>query len=430
MSTALDAIIIGAGPAGCTAAIRLAAAGWSVAIVEKRAFPRRKVCGECIAASNLPLLDALGVGEAFNALAGPALRQVGLFVGKRRIVAPLPPMADATHRWGRALGREHLDTMLLARAKSLGAQVWQPWSVKQQQRDGELHVCTLSQSGAEGDVELSAPLLIDAHGAWETAPRSSHAGDDNARTPHRDSDLLAFKSTWRSANLAPGLLPVLAFKGGYGGIVLGDHGLTTLAFCIRRDALQAVRARQPQITAAQAALAHVQAECAGVNEVLAGAELVGPWLAVGPLQPGIRSAWRDDGSFAIGNAAGEAHPILGEGMSMAIQSAWLLCDRLIAHRTNAGTRALTPSGWSSVGRDYARAWRSSFAPRVRLAATCAHLAMRPQAAGLLLPVLQQWPSLLTQGARAAGKVRQAAVIVPDPIATSTPRPPPTLGVHG
>jgi flavin-dependent dehydrogenase len=197
MSTALDAIIIGAGPAGCTAAIRLASAGWSVAIVEKRAFPRRKVCGECIAA-----------------LAGPALRQVGLFVGKRQIVAPLPPMAHATHRWGRALGREHLDTMMLARAKSLGAQVWQPWTVKRQLREGELHVCTLSQPGGQADVELSAPLLVDAHGAWESAPRSDPARDDDARIPHRDSDLLAFKSTWRSANLAAGLLPVLAFKGG------------------------------------------------------------------------------------------------------------------------------------------------------------------------------------------------------------------------
>lgn len=434
MNAGLDAIIVGAGPAGCTAAIRLASAGWSVAIVEKRAFPRRKVCGECIAASNMPLLDALGIGEEFDALAGPDLRQVGLFVGKRQIVAPLPPMAHATHRWGRALGREHLDTMLLARAKTLGVQVWQPWSVKRQQRDGELHVCTLSQPGAEADVELAAPLLIDAHGAWEAAPRSGQAGDDYARTPHRDNDLLAFKSTWRSANLAPGLLPVLAFKGGYGGIVLGDHGLTTLAFCIRRDALQAVRAHQPHSTAAQAALAHVQAECAGVTEELAGAELVGPWLAVGPLQPGIRAAWRDDGSFAIGNAAGEAHPILGEGMSMAIQSAWLLCDRLIAHRTQAGTRALTQSDWSSVGHAYARAWRSSFAPRVRLAATCAHLAMRPQAAGLLLPLLQQWPSLLTRGARAAGKVRQAAVTASDPMKTPSPRnppsTPPTLGVHG
>jgi len=60
MNTEFDAVIIGAGPAGSSAAIMLARAGWSVALIEKQKFPRRKVCGECIAANNLPLLRALG----------------------------------------------------------------------------------------------------------------------------------------------------------------------------------------------------------------------------------------------------------------------------------------------------------------------------------------------------------------------------------
>ena len=75
MQTEFDAIIIGGGPAGSSAAILLARAGWSVALVEKQIFPRRKVCGECIAASNLPLLEALGIGVAFEAAAGPELRR-------------------------------------------------------------------------------------------------------------------------------------------------------------------------------------------------------------------------------------------------------------------------------------------------------------------------------------------------------------------
>lgn len=71
MQTAYDVLIVGAGPAGATAATLLARAGWSVAVVEKQAFPRRKVCGECIAASNLPLLQALGIDlAAFKAAAG------------------------------------------------------------------------------------------------------------------------------------------------------------------------------------------------------------------------------------------------------------------------------------------------------------------------------------------------------------------------
>src|SRR5215472_3778108 len=56
----LDALIVGAGPAGSAAARLLAAAGWSVALVEKAAFPRRKVCGEFISATTMPVLKACG----------------------------------------------------------------------------------------------------------------------------------------------------------------------------------------------------------------------------------------------------------------------------------------------------------------------------------------------------------------------------------
>jgi len=40
-----DAVVIGAGPAGSATAILLARLGWSVALVERQRFPRRKVCG-------------------------------------------------------------------------------------------------------------------------------------------------------------------------------------------------------------------------------------------------------------------------------------------------------------------------------------------------------------------------------------------------
>src|ERR1035437_4455588 len=98
MTSKFDAVIVGAGPAGSSAAIRLARAGWSVALIEKQRFPRRKVCGECIAASNLPLLEALGIGPAFEASAGPELRKVALMRGDRMIVADLPPATHLKYR--------------------------------------------------------------------------------------------------------------------------------------------------------------------------------------------------------------------------------------------------------------------------------------------------------------------------------------------
>jgi len=154
----------------------------------------------------------------------------------------------------------------------------------------------------------------------------------------------------------------------------------------------------PGLSAAETVLAHVRKSCRGVREALATARLEGPWLSAGPIRPGIRPRF-SGGIFCIGNAAGEAHPIIAEGISMAIQSAWLLCERLTARRSQALTRAAL----EEVGRDYAVAWHNCFAPRVRAAALFARLAMRPAAVTLLLPLLRLFPAMLTLGASWSGK---------------------------
>ncbi|MEO7057314.1 MAG: FAD-dependent oxidoreductase, partial [Caldimonas sp.] len=130
MKTRFDVAIVGAGPAGASAAILLARAGWSVVLVERQAFPRRKVCGECVAASNLDLLDVLGIGAAFDRLAGAELRRVALMHGQRTVVANLPGSDGDAPRWGRALGREHLDTLLAEAAEAAGATRLQPWALQ------------------------------------------------------------------------------------------------------------------------------------------------------------------------------------------------------------------------------------------------------------------------------------------------------------
>lgn len=395
-----DAIVIGAGPAGSSAAALLARNGWSVALVEKQAFPRRKVCGECIAASNLPLLDALDVGQAFAALAGPPLRRVALMSGARTVVANLPASPHPVHRWGRALGREQLDALLLGRAQACGAVVLQPWSLQSLTGRGGDHECRIVAAGGESATTLRAPLVIAAHGSWEPLPVQRAA----QRSRRRPSDLLAFKANFRDADLAPGLLPVLSFRGGYGGMVVADGGLTTLACCVRADRLRASRAARGGASAGEVVEDLLRRECEGVDAALRGARRQGAWLAAGPLAPGIRL--RVDGAdapLAIGNAAGEAHPIVGEGISMALQSAWLLCDLLVRHRDVLLDGAECGQAHRHVQGLHAARWRAQFAPRLRLAALLAHVAMRRAP----MPLLDAWPGLLTQAARWSGKLRCA-----------------------
>ena len=94
--------------------------------------------------------------------------------------------------------------------------------------------------------------------------------------------------------------------------------------------------------------------------------------------------------------------MIAEGITMAMQSAWLLCERLVA-RSKEG---LTSQTLHEIGSDYAAAWRRSFAWRIRLAALFAHLAARPAAVELLLPLFRLFPATLTRGARWSGKANE------------------------
>jgi len=224
------------------------------------------------------------------------------------------------------------------------------------------------------------------------------------RGQRRPSDLFAFKANFRRSAIEPDLLPVLSFAGGYGGMVVADDGMATLAGCIREDRLGRDREANPGERAGDVFEAILRRECAGVFAALQGAEREGPWLATGPIRPGVRLG-QGDGIFRIGNAAGEAHPIVGEGISMAIQSAFVLAALLVPERRRLVEPDSAADAQATLLHEYEARWRQRFAQRLRVAAAFAHLAMRPWAAAAAWPVVRAWPGLLTHGARWSGKTR-------------------------
>jgi menaquinone-9 beta-reductase len=386
-----DVLIVGGGPAGATAGVLLARAGWSVAVVEKKEFPRRKVCGEFVSATTVQTLRTLGLDENFLVQAGPPVRRVGLYAGDLTLSAPMPPAKNVPAQWGRALGREHLDTLLLEAAAKAGAEILQPWTAKAIGHIDGGHWCAV-EAGKRG-MTLSARLLLAANGSWEPGVLP-----EQAPPAHRSSDLLAFKAHFHNAALPRDLMPLLIFPGGYGGMVHSDGGRVSLSCCIRRDALQRCRRIYPAPHAGDSVLAHIRASCRGVDEALAAANPDGVVLAAGPIQPGIRPRYAN-GIFFTGNAAGEAHPIIAEGISMAIQSAWLLSRRLLARESDTRSAA----GIDGIGRAYAADWRRVFAPRLYAAAIFAQLAQHSPATLPLWRAVRWFPRILTLGARLSGK---------------------------
>ena len=63
-----DVAIVGAGPAGSSAAIALARKGYSVALLDKEQFPREKLCGDFLNPVSWPLLRELNVERGSRAL--------------------------------------------------------------------------------------------------------------------------------------------------------------------------------------------------------------------------------------------------------------------------------------------------------------------------------------------------------------------------
>ena len=382
-----DAIVIGAGPAGSSTAIALAQHGWSVAMVEKAVFPRRKVCGEFMSGTSLALLDRLGVGDVWRAEAGPEIRRVGFFSGDVSAQARMP---IARTGLGRALGRDRLDYILLQAAERAGVEILQPCKAVAIDRRDDLQFVTV-EAGQHQKV-LSAPVIIAAHGSWEPGKLPSQL----ERTS-QPSDLFGFKAHFSGAALPPDLMPLLVFPGGYGGMVTADRGRVSISCCIRRDVLSELRQRFGNIAAADALSRHVQASCRGVATVLAGAELDGPWLAAGPIHPGIRAGY-DQGIFRVGNIAGESHPVIAEGISMALQSGWLLARELVASGKGH-------EGHDEAGRRYERAWRRQFSARLRAAALIARIAIGPGGGTAMRAVIKNFPAALTLGARLSGKTQ-------------------------
>ena len=109
-------LIAGGGPAGAAAAITARQEGSSVAVVERAASPRHKVCGEFLSPGAREALEALGAWDDFVSLGPCPIARCRLRLGSHTTHWTLPECA-----WG--LSRLQLDALLLGKAAALGAAV-------------------------------------------------------------------------------------------------------------------------------------------------------------------------------------------------------------------------------------------------------------------------------------------------------------------
>ncbi len=145
-----DVVIVGAGPSGSSCAYWLADAGWDVAVVEKKRFPREKTCGDGLTPRAVRQLADMGLE---GALAG-SHRHTGLRSCGWGLVLEMPwPEHPVFPPYGYTITRHDLDGLVAERAQKAGATLHQHTEV--------LEPLLTESSGAE----VLEPLLAESSGA-------------------------------------------------------------------------------------------------------------------------------------------------------------------------------------------------------------------------------------------------------------------------
>jgi len=117
-----DVLVIGAGPGGSSCAYWLAEAGWDVAVVEKKHFPREKTCGDGLTPRAVRQLADMGLE---GALLG-SHRYIGLrSQGFGHVVELAWPEHPSFPSYGYTITRRDLDGLVAGRAAKAGATLWE-----------------------------------------------------------------------------------------------------------------------------------------------------------------------------------------------------------------------------------------------------------------------------------------------------------------
>jgi geranylgeranyl reductase family protein len=328
---AYDVAIVGAGPAGSTAAYRLARAGARVLLVDRATFPRDKPCGGGVtgrAARLLPFSIEPVVEDVIERL------ECRLQYGPRFERAARTPLALMTQR-------RRLDHFLLEKAAEAGTEV----------RDG-VKVTDVRANGLAVDGEdVQARIVIGADGCNGTTARALDLGSEIVHGVALEAN---FPHDARFAHAM--VLELAVVRGGYGWVFpKGDH----VNVGVGGDQSEAPRLRE-----------HLRRLCA-MHRIDFDAATDTRGYRLPMRRPESRLA---RGTTAlIGDAAGLLDPFSGDGMYEAFLSAQLVAGAaldVLAGRAEglepyaeAVERRITPlttAGWGAK-RAFDRFPRVTFA---------------------------------------------------------------------
>jgi flavin-dependent dehydrogenase len=283
-------LILGAGPAGCAAAIALAREGVTPVLLDRDAEVRDCLCGGFLSWRTVEQLHLLGVDP--KALGAKRVERLALLANGKEAVMPLPSPA-----W--SLSRRRLDGALRQGALALGAR---------------LEIA--NARGLDGTTVLGQRQQWRGDGLFLATGKHDLRGQPRprqAKDPALGLRLRLPPSSARTELLAV-RIELHLFEDGYAGLVLQEDSSANLCLALRKSALTACGGNPAQL------MRLLTARSSALGDRL-GSDWQGQAIeSIGAVPYGWVATETDPGLFRLGDQAAVIPSLAGEGISIALAS--------------------------------------------------------------------------------------------------------------